>query len=252
MTTLELMVLIVVATLGHILAGFWYLAKLKHWKITERTIFDLPVNSKQLRRELLNSLHTPMHAVLLAIVLYLGFFENKSLGSFIIFGVATTIWAEVWHYFSHRAFHWKPLHWIHVEHHRSHLNTPLTALSFSLWEKLVFNAGMILPFMLVDQQYSVNFYGVAAWYIGYLIINSFSHANFEIRSETFPKGMGRIITTTTYHSLHHARYTGNYGLATRVLDRVFGTEWADYSDLYDRVNVQRNPLTGLKQKVKNG
>ena len=65
MTMPELLVLMVVATLGHVLAAFWYLAKLKNWRITERTIFDLPVNNKQLRRELLNSIHTPMHAIFL-------------------------------------------------------------------------------------------------------------------------------------------------------------------------------------------
>ena len=44
--------------------------------------------------------------------------------------------------------------------------------------------------------------------------------------------MGKMLTTTTYHSLHHSRYTGNYGLGTRVLDRIFGTEWEDYERLY--------------------
>ena len=227
--------------------GIWQ--KKEIGKITERTIYDLPVNNKQLRRELLNSLHAPMHAVILGAVLYFGFFDNKSLGSFLFFGIATAVWAEIWHYFSHRAFHLRPLHWIHVEHHRSHLNTPLTALSFSLWEKLIFNAGIIAPFILIDIFHPVNFYGIAAWYIGYLIINSFSHANFEIRSETFPKRFGKVFATTTYHSLHHSRYTGNYGLATRFLDRMMDTEWSDYEALYERVNVNRKPLKKLREKV---
>ena len=49
-----------------------------------------------------------------------------------------------------------------------------------------------------------------------------------------------MLTTTTYHSLHHSRYTGNYGLGTRVLDRIFGTEWEDYERLYDRIS-RREP-----------
>ena len=249
MTALELVILIVVAILGHLLAAFWYLAKKNDWKLTERTIYDLPVNRKQLRREFINSLHAPMHAVVLGAVLLAGYFNDKTFASFLFFGIATTVWAEIWHYFSHRAFHWKLFHWIHAEHHRSHLNTPLTALSFSFWEKLFFNIGMIVPFMLIDSFYPVNFYGVAAWYIGYLIINSFSHANFEIRSATFPTGLGKVIATTTYHSLHHSRYTGNYGLATRFLDKIFDTEWPDYDALYKRVNVHRKPLTKLREKV---
>jgi sterol desaturase/sphingolipid hydroxylase (fatty acid hydroxylase superfamily) len=60
--------------------------------------------------------------------------------------------------------------------------------------------------------------------------------------------MGKVLTTTTYHSLHHSRYTGNYGLGTRVLDRIFGTEWEDYERLYDRISAE-TPLTKLREKV---
>jgi len=46
-----------------------------------------------------------------------------------------------------------------------------------------------------------------------------------------------------------SRYTGNYGLGTRVLDRVLGTEWSDYEALYDRVNAERRPLSHLRELV---
>ena len=102
---------------------------------------------------------------------------------------------------------------------------------------------------LVDRVVSLNFFGVASWYVGYLLINSYSHANFEIKSENYLKFAGKYLASTTYHSLHHSRYINNYGLGTRFLDRWFGTEWADYENLYARVIVDGVPLKKLSEKV---
>ncbi|MBO6891381.1 MAG: sterol desaturase family protein [Roseibium sp.] len=250
-TTAQWSVLLLVAVLGHLMALFWYCAKKYDWRICQRTIYDLPTSGRQTRRELKNSIHTPLHAVLLLLCLAAGLFQNSSVASFWLSALGMTVWAEIWHYFSHRAFHLKALHWIHAEHHKSRLNTPFTAISFSFTEKLVFDLGLLIPFAVIDQFVSVNFFGISAWFIGYLIINSFSHANFEFRASGYNKHVGKVLTTTTYHALHHSRYTGNYGLGTRVLDRLFGTEWEDYEALYSKVNTDREPLSSLKEKVPN-
>jgi sterol desaturase/sphingolipid hydroxylase (fatty acid hydroxylase superfamily) len=155
----------------------------------------------------------------------------------------------VWHYGSHRAFHLRALHWIHLEHHKSRLNSCLTAISFSFTEKLVFDLGLLGPLAVVDYFFSLNAFGIAGWYIGYLVINSFSHANFELKSRDHNRWMGKVLTSTTYHSLHHSRYTGNYGLGTRILDRVFKTEWDDYEALYDRISGERRPLSKLRERA---
>lgn len=248
-TTPEILILLLIATLGHVMALFWYVADRKKWKICARTIYDLPISKEQIRRELRNSLHAPMHAVMLAVFLYLGFFKDTTLASFFYSGILTTIWAEIWHYGSHRAFHLRALHWIHLEHHKSRLNSPFTAISFSFTEKLVFNTGLLGLLAIVDHFISLNVFGIAAWYIGYLVINSFSHANFELKSRDYNRWMGKILTSTTYHSLHHSRYTGNYGLGTRVLDRIFKTEWGDYERLYDRISREKRPLSKLRDRA---
>ena len=249
MTVAQIVVLLVIAFLGHAMALFWYLAVTRKWRISQRVIYDLPIPKEQIRRELRNSVHTPIHAVILAGCLALGLFRNTGVASFVYSAVLTTVWAEIWHYASHRAFHLPRLHWIHVEHHRSRLNSWLTAISFSFSEKLIFDVGLLGVLAVVDQFISLNFYGIAGWYIGYLIINSFSHANFEFRPKNYNRGPGKVLTTTTYHSLHHSRYTGNYGLGTRVLDRIFGTEWEDYERLYDRVSTEQAPLRKLRERV---
>jgi Delta7-sterol 5-desaturase len=245
----EILALVTMATLGHAMALFWYLAVTREWRICERIIYDLPISREQIRRELRNSLHAPIHAVLLAALLYLGCFRQTGWSSFAESLVVAILWAEIWHYVSHRAFHWRPLHWIHREHHKSHLNSWLTAISFSFSEKFIFDLGFLGPLAILDHWLGLNVFGIAAWYIGYLVINSFSHANFELKSEHYNRWLGKVITSTTYHSMHHSRYTGNYGLGTRILDRILKTEWEDYEPLYDRVSTERRPLRRLSEKV---
>ena len=246
---LQVTTLVVIALLGHAMALAWTVALRSQWPIVRRAIYDLSIEPSQMRRELRNSLHAPIHGVILFGFVALGYFANRTLASFAGTLLLAAVWAELWHYASHRAFHLRSLHKIHAEHHRSRLNTPFTAISFSFSEKLIFDLGHIGALALVDSFVtSLDFYGIAAWYVGYLVVNSFSHANFEIKSRNFNRFAGRLLTTTTYHSLHHARYRGNYGLGTRILDRLFGTECVDYERVYDSV-AQNRPLTGLAEKI---
>ena len=250
LTTSEIVTLLLIAVLGHAMALFWYTASKMRWKLCARTIYDLPISDEQIKRELRNSVHAPMHAAILAAFLAIGFFSNKTWASFFYSAFLTTAWAEVWHYFSHRAFHLRSLHWIHVEHHKSHLNSPLTAISFSFSEKLIFDLGILLPLAAIDEFSHLNPFGIMAWYVGYLVINSFSHANFEFKSANFNRWFGKVLTSTTYHSLHHSRYTGNYGLGTRVFDRLFQTEWNDYEALYDQICREKQPLKKLRERAR--
>jgi sterol desaturase/sphingolipid hydroxylase (fatty acid hydroxylase superfamily) len=249
MTTWEIVTLVAIGLLGHAMALFWFIADKQRWKVCGRKIYDLPIQEEQVTRELRNSLHAPIHTVILGAFICLGYFKNHGIASYVGSVITTLIWAEIWHYASHRAFHLKSLHWIHREHHKSHLNSPFTAISFSFTEKLVFDVGLLVPLALLDRIVGMNFYGIATWYLGYLAINSFSHANFELKSEDYNRWIGRIVTSTTYHSLHHSRYLGNFGLGTRVLDRLFKTEWRDYERLYDRISKDRRPLSRLSEKV---
>jgi lathosterol oxidase len=252
MSDAEIAALFVVATLGHAMAAVWYAAYKNEWTLCRKKIYDLKISEKQLRRELRNSIHTPIHALILWAFLSAGFFAERSSVGFVATLALAFVWAEIWHYASHRAMHWQALHWIHAEHHKSHVNSPFTAISFSFSEKLIFDVGYLGVLALIDSAMPLNFYGIAAWYVGYLIVNSFGHANFEFRPETYNAFAGKVLTTTAYHSLHHSRYTGNYGLATRCLDQVFATEWRDYERLYTRVTGEGPPLTSLRERVDDG
>ncbi|MEX3017545.1 sterol desaturase family protein [Gymnodinialimonas hymeniacidonis] len=249
MSALEAAVLCMVAVIGHLMALFWLCVEEYEVDLSRDQIYDLTIKDPQVRRELKNSLHTPMHAILLMVALLIGLFEDRGFGAFLYTFVLTALWAEIWHYASHRAFHLQPLHWIHAEHHKSRLSSPFTALSFSFTEKLIFDIGMIGGMAIIGLLLPLNWFGVAAWFVAYLIVNSFGHANYEIRGETFMKLKGTVLTSTVYHALHHSRYTGNYGLGTRVLDRILGTEWPDVEAVYDRVVSDKQPLVGLRDRV---
>jgi lathosterol oxidase len=241
--------LLLIAVLGHVMAFVWYLAAKYKWRVTQPAIYDLPLKRDQIRRELKNSLYSPIHAVILLVFLSLGSFRNVGLASFLYSVIFTSVWAEIWHYATHRAFHLRALHWIHAEHHRSQLNSPFTAISFSLTEKLIFDVGLLSLLVGIDQLISLNFFGVAAWYTGYLVMNSLSHANFELKPKDYNSFFGKVLTSATYHALHHSRYTRNYGLGTRVLDRILKTEWEDYERVYDRTCGEQRPLTRLRERV---
>jgi lathosterol oxidase len=249
MTPAVVSVLLLIAVLPHALALLLYLASKHRWKPTRRPIYDLPFKSKQIKQELRNSLYSPMHAVILLGFLSLGSLANRAPLSFLYTLVLTTVWAEIWHYASHRAFHLRALHWIHAEHHRSQLNSPFTAMSFSFTEKLVFDVGLLGLLAIVDQFVELNFFGIAVWYAGYLVMTALGHANFELKPEDYNSSLGKVLTSAVYHSLHHSRYTGNYGLGTRLLDRIFRTEWEDYERVYDRICREQRPLTRLRETV---
>jgi len=240
--------LIVIGLLGHVMALFWCVATRRGWRISRNTIYAITITSEQIRREFKNSMHTPIHAIIIGAFLLIGFFASPTWQAFVISLVLTTVWVEVWHYISHRILHTRGFYWIHAEHHKSFLSSPLTALSFSFTEKLIFNVGIVGVLAVVDLFYSLNAFGIGAWYIGYLIINSYSHENFEIKSQSFLKFAGKVLTSTTYHSLHHSRYTKNYGLGTRILDRIFKTEWDDYEQLFEQITGQGKPLNKLAER----
>ena len=113
-----------------------------------RKIYDLPLERKQIEREIKNSLvTTPIHSVLLAAFVESGLLIRgpESFLSLAVSFVVTFVWTEIWHYASHRAMHWKPLHFIHREHHRSWVTGPWSSVSFSTLEKLIFSLGIPPP-----------------------------------------------------------------------------------------------------------
>lgn len=219
-------------------------------RIPNRT-YALAVPPPQRRREMTNAfITTPIHAVLLAAFVESGLLRpTESLLTVLTTFVITFLWTEIWHYVSHRLMHWRPLHFIHCEHHKSRITGMWTSVSFSLLEKAIFSAGIIGFMAALSHAMPVSVLGLAAYYVFYFVTNTLGHANIEIRGpDYYASFMGRIFNTPSYHAMHHARYTNNYGLITPFLDRWFGTAWEDAQQVQQRA-ARGQPLTALNEKT---
>lgn len=169
------------------------------------------------------------------------------------FGFAVTLgtsWLffEIYYYFFHRALHTSALVRFHRLHHRSRVGTPLTGLSMSLIETLGWMIGYLGPPLLVSRFMPVS---ITAWTL-YLIYHWGGNIIGHVNVEMMPDLSGRRVLSLfahpfSYHSLHHARWTGHFALYSTFLDRALGTEWADWGAVQRKVLAQQ-PLTSLKER----
>lgn len=245
----HVMELVFLAVSNHLIVfGFILLYKSK--KV--RRIYNLQASQEQLKEELMNSfLTSPLHSVLIWLALYSGFLvdHTTTILNFAYTFAIVFIWTEIWHYFSHRAMHHKALLWIHREHHKSKITNPMSSISFSFMEKLIFSVGIIAPVAALSSIMPISFYGIVAYYLFYFVTNVLGHSNFEIREPGYAKTwIGRIINTPAYHAMHHARYVKNYGLITSTLDRMFNTMWEDYDKVQTRAAMDQ-PLEKLSERL---
>lgn len=221
----------------------------KAWGI--RKVYAVDVTEDQLRRERRNSYFTtPIHPVTLAIAMLTGVLHlaAETWLSVALTFAGTFVWTEVYHYLLHRAIHLKSLHFIHREHHRSHITNTWTSISFSFYEEFFFAIGVIGGLSLVSQWVPVSMYGIVAYYLLYFFTNTLGHSNLEVNAPGYMDTLlGKIFTTSAYHAMHHARYVKNYGLLTRVMDRLFDSEWADTSEVQSRA-ARGAPLSALRQR----
>ncbi len=144
---------------------------------------------------------------------------------------------DAWFYGWHRLLHHPRLfRHIHAVHHRSIDVNPFTSYSFHAIEGILLGiwiipASLFLPIPMAS--------------IGVLqVIGLFNNVMSHLGYEFLPLWILRIpllrwTNTATFHSLHHTRFNGNFGLHTRLWDRLFGTELPEY----ERVFVERGNST---------
>jgi Delta7-sterol 5-desaturase len=241
--------LLFLAIANHLIVfGFIFLYKSK--KI--RKIYNLEPSKEQVKEELKHSyLTSPLHAVLIGLVLYTGFFKScpTTVFNFIYTFLIVFVWTEIWHYFSHRLMHHKSLLWIHREHHKSKVTNPVSSISFSFMEKFIFSVGIIGPVSYLSHFLPLSIYGLISYYLFYFVTNVLGHSNMEIRKPGYARTrMGKIFNTPAYHAMHHARYVKNYGLITSTLDRLFNTMWEDYDKVQERA-ASDQPLSKLSERL---
>ncbi|NBD07391.1 MULTISPECIES: sterol desaturase family protein [Corallococcus] len=176
-------------------------------------------------------------AVLIATFRY---FAEPMMGPF---RLSTALWSyawmfvgfEVWFYVTHRLLHLPRFYRFHAQHHVAQVTEPLTALSFSVVERLVLMSGGLGIHFLALQLKPGTQVGILAYMLTNYALNAFGHGNSEWLPKRFVTSwVGRVFFTPTFHALHHARYQGHYGLYTVVLDRWLGTAFDDYPLVHAR------------------
>ncbi len=150
---------------------------------------------------------------------------------------AMLVWYDAWFYATHRLMHTKWLWRFHAVHHRAGVPHVLTAFSFSLLERGFLIAGTIGAAGLAALFVPVSGLGVFA----YVIFNTFFNALGHCNADFYPVWLGRlgVISTTTYHALHHERGDQNYGLFFSALDALFRTRAPDWEAKFLEVKAGR-------------
>jgi len=200
-----------------------------------RRVYRLPFDAGQLRRELLAGVFVVTFDPVMMAVREAGepvrFGEVTLVSSMVTFAVFFVV-NEAWFYASHRALHSPWLYFLHAQHHTARVTSPLSTVSFSLAEHVL----TLLPVMLVGL-WLHRFMPLSPVGLGaFLLVNTAGNLLGHLNVELFPPGfartpLGQVLFSSTFHAQHHARYRGHYGLYTRVLDRLCGTEFADYPAL---------------------
>lgn len=188
------------------------------------------VDGAQLRREILHTLTTLALGTLNAVGLSLLFASGKTQATLATPGVLQSVgWVigllalnETWFYFWHRLLHHRRLfRYVHAVHHRSVDVNPFSSYSFHPLEALVLG-GWVLP-VAIWLPVPLALLGVLQG-VG-LFNNVVSHLGYEF----YPRWFLRVfpfswLNSATFHNLHHTRFHSNFGLMTRVWDRLLGTE----------------------------
>lgn len=159
------------------------------------------------------------------------------IGAWVAGGV---LFNDLWFYGWHRLLHHPKLfRYVHVVHHRSVDVNPFTSYSFHFLEAALLGAWIVPAALWLP----IPMTALGALQAIGLANNVMAHLGYEF----LPAWILRVpvlrwTNTATFHSLHHTRSRGNFGLHTRLWDRLFGTEIADYEEVF----VERGRLDAVR------
>jgi sterol desaturase/sphingolipid hydroxylase (fatty acid hydroxylase superfamily) len=222
----------------------WKLFKkrFQNWRIQLKERVD----SKQIKSELINSLFTLMVSTLFVLVIYLlktmGYTKiytniNEYPKFFAYGGVFIfLILDDTWFYWMHRILHHPRIFkYIHRTHHKSIDVNPFTSLSFH-WAETLLLTSWIVPVSMVFPIYLPAFGILQIWG---LVDNIKSHLGYEFFPSWWNKSLGKLMTSSTHHNMHHSKFNGNYGVHFRIWDKLLGTEFNDYEKTFDEIQERK-------------
>ena len=144
---------------------------------------------------------------------------------------------DCWFYWCHRLLHHPRLFpYIHVVHHRSIDVNPFTSMSFHWLEPFLLTL-WIFPVAFILPVYAPILGAIQFWG---LLDNIKSHLGYELYPAGLNRTWFRFLTSSTHHNMHHSKFKGNYGVHFRFWDWLFGTEFPDYEDEYEKIHHRVN------------
>ncbi len=201
-----------------------------------RRIYREPYESSLLRTQFLATVAvTAFDSVAIALVRHFDLihFAPPTVAGVLLTWAGLFVYNEVWYYVMHRSLHSDALYFIHAQHHVARVAHPFSSFSFSLVERTVHVLGVLGPIAIASHFIPITLPGFVLCFFTQFLFNTLGHLNVEPFGLGFLRSWaGRTLVTSTYHAMHHARERGHYGLATQVLDRLFGTMWKDYPEVY--------------------
>lgn len=214
-----------------------------------RKVFDVPHKRGQLRTEATGTvLFHLVFVPLLVTALATGairFEASAGWGTQALSFWAPWIVFQIFYYGMHRSLHHRRLFWVHRWHHESLVTTPLTGLSMHPVEAVGWTVGLLVPAIVLSRFEMLGAIGWLSFLGVHWVGNIAGHANADFFPTRVSRTASLFAPPVSYHSLHHARFDGHYGFAAAYMDRLFGTEWADWKELHDRVWDGR-PLESLR------
>ena len=137
------------------------------------------------------------------------------------------------HWLMHRPAVFRPVHW---EHHRSRQPTVLTAHSFSVSESIVQG---LFPILYVTF-FPCTFPTLIFFYLVMISHDVAIHSGIDVFPRRLVVGRFGFLCGTTHHDIHHAVGRTNYGLYTRLWDRLMKTEHPNFERIYEYVHSPQN------------
>lgn len=233
------------------LIGFGGLWLTRRAWLRRRRVYGLEVPAGQVRSELRYGLAVlAFDAIFLPLLMASGAgrFGPPSVVSALMTVATGFVMNELWFYASHRLLHTRALYFIHAQHHVARVADPMTTVSFSLAEHVIGFVPVNLAMMAASHVLPFSVPGLMAFGLLTELGNLYAHLNVELMPPGFARSLpGRLFIAPSFHAMHHARFTGHYGLFTRVLDRLFGTEFDDYEALQAQTSAGR-PLASLAER----
>jgi Delta7-sterol 5-desaturase len=117
------------------------------------------------------------------------------------------------HWLLHRRWLYRKVHYLH---HLSLEPTPFSTYSFHWFEAFLLGSVMFVALLI----YPFHWLPLVSLPILSLFINTLGHWHYEL----FPNTKMSFLKFSVHHSLHHAKFKGNFGFFLNWFDKWFGTE----------------------------